>query len=55
MHKIRPLQAPSNLENGATYLLKIVQGGSGSYVPTWNAVFFWEGGTVPTLTTDVVQ
>jgi hypothetical protein len=45
-------QAPSNLENGATYLLKVVQDATGTRVPTWNAVFFWEGGIAPTLTTD---
>lgn len=43
--------APTNLKDGATYILKIVQDGVGSRIPTWNAVFKWEGGAAPTLST----
>ena len=47
----RIIGAPSNLKDGATYILKIVQDGVGSRTLTWNAVFKWEGGTAPTLST----
>ena len=36
-----------------TYILKIVQGGAGSYTITWPATVKWSGGTAPTLTTTV--
>lgn len=35
------------------YILKITQGGSGSYTITWPASVKWSGGTTPTLTTTV--
>ncbi len=47
----RTMGAPTNLRNGATYLLYVIQGGAGSWSVTWNAVFEWEGGVAPTLTT----
>lgn len=43
----------SNPTNGATYNLRIVQGGSGSYTVTWPGAVKWVGGTAPTLSTTV--
>lgn len=36
-----------------TYILKITQGGTGSYTVTWPGTLLWSGGTAPTLTTTV--
>lgn len=36
-----------------TYILKLIQGGSGSYTVTWPGTVIWSGGTAPTLTTTV--
>ena len=36
-----------------TYILKLTQGGTGSYTVTWPATVKWSGGTAPTLTTTV--
>jgi len=36
-----------------TYIMRIIQGGSGSYTITWPANVIWSGGTTPTLTTTV--
>lgn len=47
------MAAPTNLVDGGTYILRVVQGGTGSYNITWNAVFKWPGGTAPTLSTAV--
>jgi len=42
--------APSG---ATTLILKLVQGGSGSYTATWPATVKWTGGTAPTLSTAV--
>ena len=47
----RTLAAPSNLVDGATYLLRVIQDGTGSRTLVYNAVFKWPGGTAPTLST----
>ena len=47
----RAFGAPTNQVDGACYVLKVVQDGSGSRIPTWNAVFKWSSATSPTLTT----
>jgi hypothetical protein len=47
----RTLAAPTNLTNGQTYTLHVVQDGTGSRTITWNTVFKWPGGTAPTLST----
>jgi len=47
----RTMAAPTNMKNGATYILRVYQDGTGSRTITWNAVFRWPGGTAPTLTT----
>jgi hypothetical protein len=36
-----------------TYIMKLIQGGSGSYTVTWPGTVIWSGGTAPTLTTTV--
>ena len=36
-----------------TYIMKLIQGGVGSYTVTWPASVVWSGGTAPTLTTTV--
>ena len=48
----RTIAAPTNLKVG-TYILSIIQGGSGSYGITWNGVFKWTAGVAPVLTTTV--
>lgn len=47
----RTMAAPTNLVDGATYVLSVIQDGTGSRTITWNSVFKWPGGTAPTLTT----
>lgn len=47
----RTFAAPTNLEPGNTYILEVIQDGTGSRTITWNAVFKWPGGVAPTLTT----
>ena len=47
----RTMAAPTNLVDGAVYLLVIIQDGTGSRTMSWNAVFKFTGGTAPTLTT----
>jgi hypothetical protein len=47
----RTLDNPTNLQDGATYLWKITQDGTGSRTLAYGNKFKWPGGTVPTLTT----
>jgi len=47
----RTMAAPSNLVDGGTYILRVIQDGSGSRTLAYNAVFKWSGGTAPTLST----
>jgi hypothetical protein len=49
----RTMGAPTNVVNGRTYNLIVIQGGAGSFTITWNAVFKWAGGTAPVLSTAV--
>lgn len=46
----RTFAAPTNLKVG-TYLLHVIQDGTGSRSITWNAVFKWPAAVAPTLTT----
>ena len=46
----RSFSAPTNLKV-ATYILHVIQGGTGSKTITWNSVFKWPAGVAPTLTT----
>ena len=47
----RTMAAPTNLVAGGTYVLRVIQDGTGSRTITWNSVFKWAGGTAPTLST----
>lgn len=44
----RTMAAPTNLKKG-TYILHVIQDGTGGRTLTWNAVFKWIGGVTPTL------
>ena len=44
------MAAPTNLKV-TTYLLHVIQDGTGSRTLTWNAIFKWPAGTAPPLTT----
>lgn len=47
----RTFAAPTNMKDGAVYVLTIIQDATGTRVPSWNAVFKFAAGTAPTLTT----
>lgn len=47
----RTIANPSNIEAGATYILILVQDGTGSRTVTWGTNYKFSGGTAPTLTT----
>ena len=47
----RTLAAPTNLKDGAVYVLIVIQDGTGSRTLSFNSVFKFTGGTAPTLTT----
>lgn len=47
----RTMAAPTNLKDGATYILRVIQDATGSRTITWNAAFKWASGTAPTLST----
>lgn len=47
----RTLAAPTNLVNGGTYILHVIQDGTGNRTITWNSVFKWPAATAPTLST----
>jgi hypothetical protein len=42
---------PTNLKNGATYVLKVIQDSTGSRMITWDSMFKWPAGAVPVLST----
>jgi hypothetical protein len=46
----RAIAAPTNLKVG-TYILHVIQDGTGSRTLTWNSVFKWTAGVAPPLTT----
>jgi hypothetical protein len=48
----RTIAAPTNQKVG-TYILRVIQGGSGSYTLTWNGNFKWTAQTAPVLSTAV--
>lgn len=48
----RTLAAPTNLKDGATYILTVTQDATGSRTLAYNAVFKFPWGTAPILTTD---
>ncbi len=47
----RTVAAPTNLQNGAFYSIQVTQDGTGSRTLAWNAIFKWNAGTAPTLST----
>ena len=47
------IDTPTNLVDGATYILTLTQDAVGTRLATWGSVFKWPGGTVPTLSTGV--
>tara|TARA_Y100000004_G_scaffold30375_2_gene31646 strand:- start:4716 stop:5354 length:639 start_codon:yes stop_codon:yes gene_type:complete len=47
----RTMGAPTNLKDGAVYVLIVIQDGTGSHTLSYNSVFKFTGGTAPTLTT----
>lgn len=48
----RHINRPTNMKTGS-YILRVTQGGSGSYNLTWSSAFKWPAGVTPTLTTAV--
>jgi len=48
----RHINRPTNMKTGS-YILRVTQGGSGSYNLTWSGAFKWPAGVTPTLTTTV--
>lgn len=47
----RTMNAPTNINEYAAYVLRVVQDGTGSRTLAWNAAYKFAGGTVPVLTT----
>lgn len=47
----RTLANPTNLVNGASYVLRVTQDGTGSRTLAYGSAFKWAGGTAPTLST----
>ena len=47
----RTLAAPSNMLDGYTYILRVIQDGTGSRALAYSAVFKWAGGVAPVLST----
>ena len=45
------MAAPTNMKPGATYVLRVIQDGSGNRTVTWNSAFKWPAGAVPVLST----
>lgn len=45
----RTMAAPTNMVDGGTYTLRIIQDATGSRTLTWNSVFKWPGGVAPTI------
>ncbi len=48
----RILGAPSNLKDGATYILTVKQDATGGRTLAYNSIFKFAGGTAPTLSAD---
>ena len=46
----RTVAAPTHIVDGESYVLHVVQDGTGTRTLTWNAVFHWPAATAPTLT-----
>jgi hypothetical protein len=46
----RTMAAPTNMVDGAVYVLTVIQDGTGGYTMSWNAVFKFAGATAPVVT-----
>ena len=49
----RTLDAPTNMVDGFTYILRVIQDGTGSRTLAYNAVYKWPGGVAPVLSTAI--
>lgn len=47
----RTLDNPTGIRSGETYLIEVVQDGTGSRTLTWGSAYDFAGGTPPTLST----
>jgi hypothetical protein len=47
----RTLDDPTNMKDGATYILIVTQDGTGSRTLAYGSAYLWPGGTAPTLST----
>lgn len=47
----RTLGLPTNMVDGGTYILRVIQDGTGSRTLAYNAAFKWPSGTAPVLST----
>jgi len=47
----RTLVNPTNMKDGATYILKVIQDATGSRTLAYGTAYKWPGGTAPTLST----
>lgn len=47
----RTMNAPTNLQNGASYTIQVTQDATGSRTLAWNTIFKFTGGVAPTLST----
>lgn len=45
------INAPTNMRPGATYVLRIIQDGSGNRTVTWNGAYKWPAAVAPVLST----
>lgn len=46
----RTMAAPTNMVDGAVYVITVIQDGTGGYTMSWNAVFKFAGATAPVVT-----
>ena len=45
----RELDNPTNMKDGATYILRVIQDGTGGRTLTYNTAYLWAGGNAPVL------
>ena len=46
----RTLDNPTNMKDGATYILRVIQDAGGTNTLAYGTAYLWPGGTAPTLT-----
>ena len=46
----RAMDAPTNMVDGAVYVITVIQDGTGGYTMSWNTVFKFAGATAPVVT-----